>query len=1083
MNMNGVHAYEAKTVKDHQFVAQSSSDTTYEVGQELEGIISNVSDKISINFSGKEVKVPSSAVKDAKEGETRTFQIMDISKSGIVLKEVGSAKKQGETTTKQGFLCTQVDVDVSTLINNEKESEEEENADLDKISNKMSASDYERLSQEGISLETYGLEQLERALERIKTQRNDKIGQLEQQVEKLNQDVETTRKIGKSDILNDPVLRKIVEKLMSSDMPVTQDNVLQMAKAMSMLEAVSRMSDSASSYLIKNELSPTIENIYKAVYSSDSSPVLNREETYIQLKDSIESIIKAENMQNEEEARLIAKWLLNSNLPITADNIIYKSSLNQLDKKINTEVIIQNAIEELRHGNRPESANILYDKKAEYEEIVKSIDLIQDATIDKAVAKQQKEQSSISIHSLLQIQTRSEQSELATLTNMQSELASLTVKRQLEEIRLKLTYEASWSLSSKGIKVETEKLSRIVEELRKLESEYYQNLMKEVSEGTPSEVSLLQATQEAVQSAKQSCAYILAETFSLRHSISLAEFNEVATTSLTRSQQAETSYEALMTAPRRDMGDSIQKAFASVDSHLNQLGLDITQSNQRAIRILGYNNMELTIENVVAMKAYDAKVNELLNNLSPSITATMIKDGVNPLHMPMDELNEVILSYRKELGNQEEVRYSEFLVELEDNNKITPKEREAYIGIYRLLHQIEASDGAAIGALAKSGKELTLSNLLTEVRIRRHGEVDVAINDETEIKTSTGYKNSITESINTYYDELTNYNKSIVRSVNEKMSPTILSEIAQQQGTDINDIPLEQMKEVLQEKSSSQYKQQIAERIQDIQELAKVSKEYISFLNSYEEIDHIRNLEAVKYSIENNAGLYEQVNKKLETEHKDKIKKASDKFIKILDSKETLKEEFQAFSDELTDSLKSLVWTDSMSSEEVKDINRMCDMLKLNANLSQKEYYNIPIPMNESIVNMNLTVIHNSESKGRIRIQLPMDGIGNVTVQASIDNHEFKGYITSNLANGVHILSQRRDIMIERLEESGFKVTQLNFGNENISTERFIFSTGNIYKQVKNETNNIETTNNAKVSTNELYVASKVIVEELTKLA
>ena len=49
-------------------------------GQTVEGVISGVSDRISINFNGIEVSVPHSAVQDAREGETRKFQIMDVSK-------------------------------------------------------------------------------------------------------------------------------------------------------------------------------------------------------------------------------------------------------------------------------------------------------------------------------------------------------------------------------------------------------------------------------------------------------------------------------------------------------------------------------------------------------------------------------------------------------------------------------------------------------------------------------------------------------------------------------------------------------------------------------------------------------------------------------------------------------------------------------------------------------------------------------------------------------------------------------------------------------------------------------------------
>lgn len=66
-------------------------------GQIVEGVISKVSDKISINFNGVEVSVPHSAVREATEGETRKFQIMDVSKDSIVLKEVGNSYNQGVT--------------------------------------------------------------------------------------------------------------------------------------------------------------------------------------------------------------------------------------------------------------------------------------------------------------------------------------------------------------------------------------------------------------------------------------------------------------------------------------------------------------------------------------------------------------------------------------------------------------------------------------------------------------------------------------------------------------------------------------------------------------------------------------------------------------------------------------------------------------------------------------------------------------------------------------------------------------------------------------------------------------------------
>ncbi|MDD5935009.1 MAG: DUF6240 domain-containing protein [Clostridiales bacterium] len=1078
MNMNGIRKVEANVVDDTAIVTQGSALATYEIGQEVEGVISNVSDKISINFSGKEVKVPSTAVKDAKEGETRTFQIMDISKNGIVLKEVGSTKKQENAAIKQGLCRTQVKVNADAILNSNGNSSNQQDGDLDKISNMMSAKDYDDLNEEGVSSESYAMEQLERALERIKTQRSDKSERLEKQIEQLEREVENIREIAKSNISDYQAVQQIVEQLIQADMPVTQDNVLRMVSAIDMLGAVSQMSDSASCYLIKNEMAPTIENVYKAVYSRETVMTWDRKEAFTQLRDSIDAIIENMGDVDKEEALSSAKWLLNTNLPITSDNINYKMALDHLSETLDLNNIMENVIETIKNGKAPETADLLNNPKAMYQKIIQSIDSIQEESIQKAVNIQRKSSFLISIQSLMKIQEQEDQNSVSKNQDAKAELAAITAKRQLEEIRLKLTYEASNKLLAKGFKIETEELSKVVMELKNLEKDYYQNVMKEITSGTTEGAELLQKTQEAVQNIKQSDVSVLGQTFTARHSISLADLNEVATTSQTRYQRAEDSYEALMTAPRSDMGDSIQKAFAHMDSQLELLGLEPSEANRRAVRILGYNNMELSNENIAAMKAYDAKVNELLTNLSPSVTASMIKDHINPLEMSVEELNQVTNQYRSELGEAKEVKYSQFLVELEEDKEITPKEREAYIGIYRLLHQIEASDGAAIGALVKSGKEFTLNNLLTEVRTRKQGKMDISIDDTSEMKTSSGYQNSITDSINSYFNDITDYNKSVIRSINKNISLEGLTELASEPVEELMDIPLEQIKEAVQKKTEIQSSFHTEERLKEIQELSKNSKNYISFLNSYSEPDSIHNIEAAKYSIENSAVLYEQAISKLEEPEKERVKKESEHILNVLDSKEDLQKECESFTDHMMSQLESTIWTANLGSQEVRSIKAICDALKLNSQLAKKEYYNIPISTKDTVVNMNLTVVHNSESRGQLRIQLPLEGIGNITVQALIDQHELKGYITCDQAQGIQVLRAAQETMEAKLRECGLSVTQLNYGIERIQPEHFIFSTGSIYKEAQ-DTKSEESS----VAINELYAVSKAIVEQLTKLA
>ena len=62
-------------------------------GQIVQGTISKAGESVSINFNGIEVAAPGGAVKDPKEGEVRNFQITDVSKDSIVLKEVDAGQQ------------------------------------------------------------------------------------------------------------------------------------------------------------------------------------------------------------------------------------------------------------------------------------------------------------------------------------------------------------------------------------------------------------------------------------------------------------------------------------------------------------------------------------------------------------------------------------------------------------------------------------------------------------------------------------------------------------------------------------------------------------------------------------------------------------------------------------------------------------------------------------------------------------------------------------------------------------------------------------------------------------------------------
>ena len=143
------------------------------------------------------------------------------------------------------------------------------------------------------------------------------------------------------------------------------------------------------------------------------------------------------------------------------------------------------------------------------------------------------------------------------------------------------------------------------------------------------------------------------------------------------------------------------------------------------MRILGYNQIEITQESVAEMKAADEQVQRVFRNLTPATVTEMIRRGIDPLDMDFSTLNATAEQIKKETGANDERGFGEFLWKLERTEGISQEERASYIGTYRLIHQVEQSDGAAVGALVNQGADITMRNLMMAVRSeRRSGKMD-----------------------------------------------------------------------------------------------------------------------------------------------------------------------------------------------------------------------------------------------------------------------------------------------------------------------------------------------------------------------
>ena len=381
------------------------------------------------------------------------------------------------------------------------------------------------------------------------------------------------------------------------------------------------------------------------------------------------------------------------------------------------------------------------------------------------------------------------QSDAKLSTGMiQQSLREVTALRQLEELRLSMTQQAAVRMLKQDINIDTRDLSQVVANLRSVEAQMtrelfarngvaateenitvYTELQRDMQAiGDASVVRLgslfdaeklanAAADTEAVQMQSNTDRGNALRMISVRGLATLVAGEEAGgqgtvvpnrdlamagSGSQTAGNSSDTirrpanfaamerEYDALGTAPRADMGDSIRKAFANVDAILQDMNLPADAEHERAVRILGYNSIAITEENLQQVLQYDREVNDLITACQPGAVLSMIRDGINPLDLSVEELNRTLRDRNYQAGVKETEDFATFLRDVERRGEISPEERSGYIGIYRVLKKLERSGDREAGYLFANGSRLTVRNLITAMRTRKAAGMDVSVDDD-----------------------------------------------------------------------------------------------------------------------------------------------------------------------------------------------------------------------------------------------------------------------------------------------------------------------------------------------------------------
>lgn len=779
---------------------------------------------------------------------------------------------------------------------------------------------------------------------------------------------------------SDTLAQSIEEQFRAADIPLTPENVDELKTAWELASSLQQPQEGEVGYLVDNGLEPEIWNLYVA---ENSGAKVQQNTVPQELQDQMDKVITDAGLPVNDENRQKAQWLVGAGLPLTTDTLQQLAELDTIDYPVSEDAFALAAASALAEGKSPVHANLARQENI-YE---KATEMVQDWFSD---------------------------------AKWDVTAENLAARKQLEEIRLRMTAEVNVKLLQSDFSIDTAPMEQLIEALRRAEAEVADKYFPNDTDAVAKYETYTQTVQ--VTNELPGLPVSVLGPYSLEQKVSqetVAEFHSEGKALQTAYTEANERYETLMTAPRRDLGDSIRKAFSNVDDILTDMSLDKTPENQRAVRILAYNRMEITAENIERVKEADKQVTAVVEKLTPKNVLQMIRDGVNPLEKTFGELESYFAenpqSYEEEAEN-----YSRFLYQLEQQKDITENERKAYIGIYRMVHQIEREDGAAVGAVVNTGAELQFSTLLAAARSRRTSRMDWKVLDD------TGLTQEVRLSEN---------------NISEQISVGMAKEIL----TDVSEDT----------ESRDAYYQ---ECLQQMREAVETEPGAAQMLERGEVNTSASNLLAAQALLEDPAELFSDLQRYRKKYNKEKeIPVAATGEAPAGAEASELWEQLdqQNFADDYRTMLQdALQETETISLEQaeshldVKQLQLVHKQIRLAENLQNRQEYFLPMYLGDRLAGVHLTMQQGSGETSAVDIRVDA-GDEQLEAHLQVNGEHIEGYLVGNTSEEVTKLEKTSDIFLEWIQTD----TSADWKAEKLP----IVSSRDMTRMASGETQNAET--------------------------
>lgn len=803
----------------------------------------------------------------------------------------------------------------------------------------------------------------------------------------------------------------LVNQMKAYDIPATDDNIKAGTDAIDRAKSLTNISNETKAYLVRNNMNPTISNVYKATYSS--SQVQNykqkvgitdnvkqlyddnqygdkgagsqgkiSDELFEELKPQLKQILDEAHIDSSDENLNQCRWLIDEDIAVTPDNVLLANQIDGITaagENVSSDFYARAVTEALAMGKKATDATMSQDGLT-FDMAKKACDVLGEATADDIVTLES-DNIPVTIENLSKLiaargkdSAASQGSANKAVDNQitdSREARLVTAQRKLEEARLSMTAEANLSLIKKGVSIDTEPIERVVELLKQQENKYYGALFGESSvEASDDRVRMYNNVCDIFNQMKQQPAYVLTLESADDTVYELYTAGKAMKQSL---EVAASGYETLMTSPRADMGDSISKAFQNVDDILKELQIDTSESNRRAVRILAYNSTDITEDNIKQIKSVDEQVQRAFSDMTPAVTIEMIKRGISPLDMSMSDISETARRIKSENPDERDEKFSEFLWKLEKKNEISEEERDSYIGIYRLISQVEQSDGAVIGSLVNQGADITMKNLLTAVRVRGKSAMDYKVDD-----TFAGV-DSVSRGIKIDSQIESAYHTNCLRDVLDTLSPEKMEFVQYDSWLDMTP---EQLRQAVYEadEDNALSEQYATEQLRQFNQAVSAPENVYAFLEKYDVKTTAVNLMAASRLMKNPSEAVRNLWERGESATaRALLDETLRRFSESVKNPKELAQAQETLADTAEHVMDSMIIEDRHTgSIDLRQMKLLCSQLRIASNMSRQENYIVPIETADGVTGMKLSIVRGEDKKGMVDIFLEDKKCGRV---------------------------------------------------------------------------------------------------------